>query len=113
VSKEPTEFDRKLNIMGFEFEVFEQQLDNNSGESRAHTRTITIDSDAPRDVKVETLYHEVAHMVLRLAGFDNLMEEKVEEALAQYLGLALTHFLSNNDQLPVLDPEVEIQRKDA
>jgi hypothetical protein len=46
-------------------------------------------------------------MMFALGGFQELLDEKTEEALAQHLGHCLHHFLADNPGLPVIDKEVK------
>jgi hypothetical protein len=95
-------FNRSLNILGTEFQVYEENDmdETDAGESNATTRHIAINQHLIEDTKLETFYHEVVHMMLALGGYDNLLGTN-EEAFVQYLGMALTHFLSENSNLPV------------
>lgn len=95
-------FNRNVNILGTEFNVFEEgdMGEEEAGESNATTRHITINKNLPLDTKIETFYHEVVHMILAQGGYDILLAEQ-EEPFVQFLGMALTQFLSENQPLPV------------
>lgn len=90
----------KYNVLGIEFEVLDQAMEGLAGESNACNRTIFINPDLPDDTKIETFYHELAHMWLSLGGWATLFDEQHEEALAQYLGLCVHLFLRDNPKLP-------------
>lgn len=96
-------FNRELLIQGQVFDVCETLLpEEDAGESNDALLFIRINSSLPSAAKVETFYHEVVHMMLGLGGYSELLDPKLEEALAQYLGNALTQFLSSNGSLPVI-----------
>lgn len=95
-------FNRTVTILGTEFNVFEEETmaDSECGDSNATTRHITLNKNMLTDTKVETFYHEVVHMMLSLGGYDLILGDK-EEAFVQFLGMAFTQFLSDNQPLPV------------
>lgn len=102
---------RTLNILGFEFSVVEKPTMEDCGEAQICRRLIYLDSSLPEATRIETLYHEVVHAMLTLGGYDELLGDK-EEALVQFMGAAITQFLSNNPDLDVLHP-AEPSRKEA
>jgi hypothetical protein len=92
--------------MGYTFAVREAVITTgDAGESNDVKREILIHQDLPPAVKVETFYHEVAHMMLALSGWDDYLGNEVDEGLAQFLGASIAQFLSVNESLPVIDKE--------
>ncbi len=98
-----------VNILGAKFRVLLEAPDDpcNAGESSDCKRTIKIAPDLPVEVQVETLYHEVVHMMLKLSGVSHALTDELDEAVAQGIGFALTQFLTNNGTLPILDEVVK------
>lgn len=78
-------------ILGIQFEVIATHLpvEADCGESHCAARSIFIDKDIPEDTQMETLYHEITHMILSLSGVSEFLEEKAEEAVCQAMGLGL------------------------
>jgi hypothetical protein len=97
----------KVKICGTWFEVLRERMEDDklAGESNVVDRLISVDTRQSDCAQIETFYHEVVHMMLGLGGYTELLDEKMEEALAQYLGHALHHFLADNPGLPVLAKE--------
>ena len=94
---------RTILILGNEFNVVDKVLeDDDAGESSACERTIQVDSTMPDSTKVETFYHEVAHMWLDLGGYSHLLGNEMSEALCQFLGQAVMQFVSQNESLPAI-----------
>lgn len=94
----------KVVILGYSFDVTEASLDNedDAGDSNATARRVAVDDGLPPSTRVETFYHEVAHMMLDLSGYSSFLDKKLEEALTQMLGVALSQFVSHNPNLPTL-----------
>jgi hypothetical protein len=92
---------KKVVIMNTLFNVTEKAIED-CGESNQPEREIIIDKKLATVTKVETFYHEVAHMMLVHSGYANLLKEPLEEALAQYLGVALAELITFNRNLPKL-----------
>lgn len=95
-------FNRTLNILGTEFHTYEEtdMDETDAGDSSSCTRHIAINAHLPEDTKIETFYHEVVHMMIDQGGYSTLLGDN-EEAFVQYLGMALTQFLSDNQNLPL------------
>ncbi len=97
---------RNVDIMGHTVSVKEEALPADlAGDSNNCTLAIRISSALPDAVKVETFYHEVVHLMFSFGGYGDLLDEKMEEALAQYLGHAMAQFISVNGSLPIIDKE--------
>lgn len=88
--------------MGIPVRCEERSLDDVCGESHPSSRKIYIDNAIPECTKVETFYHEFTHMALGLAGISVILDEKLEEAIAQCMGVAIAKLVSENADLPVL-----------
>lgn len=99
-------FPKSVEILGSAFAVTVAPLDSTqAGFSSACDRVLRINSELPAETQVETFYHEVVHMWLELAGFNHLVGDGVDEALAQHLGYCLSLFVSTNPALPALTGE--------
>lgn len=96
----------KVMILGEEFHVKLESLTGHpetAGLSHDLERIIKVNKDYPSAVQLETFYHEVVHMWLRLMGLGHVFKDGEEEAIAQAVGFALYKFLDENKQLPKKD----------
>jgi hypothetical protein len=98
---------RTLDILGNLFEVTYVDLGEDAGDSNAAERVIRVDKNLPPASQAEVLYHEVIHMMLDMGGYSTFLDPKLEEALTQYLGVAVLQFLTHNNTLPVLEKNYE------
>ena len=90
----------RVIILGAAFSVSVCDLpDNLAGDSDDAGRVIRINKRLGYDVQLETLYHEVIHMMFALGGYQHVLSDKREEALAQFLGVAFSNFLLSNGAL--------------
>lgn len=94
----------EVRILGMLFSVSEEVLDepNEAGNSNACHRTIKIAAGLPEAARIETFYHEVAHMILTQSGVAAALGDEREEAVAQAMGFGLMQLLSQNSNLPTL-----------
>ena len=80
---------KSIIIAGHSFSVEEMLLEDKHGECDVAGRKIRINSESSLEMKWHTLFHEVLHAVLGIAGLSEILEEKVEEAVV----LSLDHLL--------------------
>lgn len=93
----------RINILGTMFEVIEDTLEGDDcGYSQQHNRLIVIDKDQPYDAKIETLFHEVAHIILKHLGYSHLLGDDLEEGICQGMGVALSFVIGANPELSQL-----------
>ncbi len=87
-----------INILGTEFMVRLRPLEEGvAGLSEICDRTISVDETLPKEVQLETFYHELIHTMLGHLGLSALLKEGEEEAIAQGLGMALCYVVQAND----------------
>lgn len=53
------------------------------GCANIQTRTIYIANDLSAEIQMETLYHEIGHMLLHLSGLEQCIDPAIHEALVQ------------------------------
>lgn len=74
----------ELKILASEYEVIEvEQIDKNRrvlGEIDYTEQTIKLEKDLPKELKNETLIHEILHGILEKLGYDDINndEQKVQ-----------------------------------
>jgi len=87
-----------VNILGTVFQVRVVPLsDGLHGESSQAGRYIAVDESLDECQQLETFYHELVHAILDHGGYDSVLGEDKQEALAQYLGMVLTYVQSFNE----------------
>lgn len=87
-----------IKVLGTVFTVKVEKLPPDlCGDSHVSTRTIRISSELPRDLQYETFWHEVSHIILDHTGIDYMLDEKVQELVAQGFGIALASILELHD----------------
>lgn len=96
-------FPETVTILGSTFDVCVEHIQKEGlvGEMDTIRRTIRLDPNVPYDTQLETFWHEIIHGMLNQGGYGSLLSEEKEEAIVQFLGVALLDFLSTNDALPV------------
>jgi hypothetical protein len=85
-----------VELFGQTFAVQVCELPENlAGDSDPSRRLIRINKDMTAETQAETFYHEVAHVIMDLTGYNGMLDDKLEEALAQAIGLGILNLLSN------------------
>ena len=87
---------KEINILGMIYHVEEvdcvNKFEPRKGEINFMTNEIRIDKSLPKDLKEQTLLHEIIHAICDLLGMDELCED---ETKVQGLATALHQVLSD------------------
>ena len=87
---------KEINILGMTYHVEEvdcvNKFEPRKGEINFMTNEIRIDKSLPKDLKEQTLLHEIIHAICDLLGMDESCED---ETKVQGLATALHQVLSD------------------
>lgn len=100
---------QKVVILGLPFDVVVASLEDetDAGSNTPSARLIEVSDALPASTQVETFYHEVAHVMLALTGYAHILDEKLEEGIAQSLGICIAQMITHNQGLPTLPEKSE------
>lgn len=92
---------RSVSILGYPFsltvsptdtagEPWKKGDDKEFGETDIHNHKIALNPDQSADQLQSTRLHECIHAILQISGLNNMMDDKLEEAIVQAIehGLA-------------------------
>lgn len=95
-----------VNVGPVNYEVIKtDRLDEDLGDDRGiilyEDLIIKIEKEMPKDLKIETIYHELSHAICEQTSFNSIIEKKLGNAMYEVfidnMGKALYNLTHNND----------------
>lgn len=85
-----------IQVLGMQFTVICCDLSSEklNGDSNIDERTIRVHSGLSLKAQRDTLFHECVHMAIGVAGLDNLITGKVEEAIVRCIEHAFSDWIT-------------------
>ena len=74
---------RTIDVLGVPFTIVYANLEKDGvyGDCEPLSQTIRIDNTIPIDHQQKVLAHELTHAALRISGLNELVDDKIEEAI--------------------------------
>lgn len=74
---------RTIDVLGVPFTIEYTDLEKDVvyGDCEPLSQTIRIDNTIPLDQQQKVLAHELTHAALRISGLNELIDDKIEEAI--------------------------------
>lgn len=85
-----------ITVLGMKFEIQYSDLTSEklNGDSNIDDKIIRINSTLSEQAQKDTLFHECVHMAIGVAGLDNLITGKVEEAIVRCIEHAFCDWIT-------------------
>lgn len=91
-----------VTVLGATYTIVDERLDPDLyGECKPGAKVISINRDANRKQKAETIFHEVLHAILYETGLNHILEDGHEEAIVRAMehGLVRSGLLRNLEEI--------------
>lgn len=85
---------RSINVMGKEYKIIKDPTIEECGFLLEDAGTITINTSYPDDEILNTLVHELGHALFRRCGFNQGIQDQLEEAIVQSYANMITEIFT-------------------
>lgn len=97
---------RKVTIMGREIPIkyisktkLNDMIQNAEGIWDSYDRCIYISKDAPRNIQLYYIYHEIGHALKNFTGLDQVIPPEIQEIIVQSFATLIEDVLKQSHKL--------------
>lgn len=97
--KEVSVMGRKIPILYVSKKILEDMIKNAEGIWDSYERCIYINKEAPRNIQLYYIYHEITHAMHNFTGIDQMLPPEFVEILCQSNATLIEDALSQAEKL--------------